>query len=192
MVAQTLFAEKGFKATTVQDIAKKAKVNVSLVSYHFNGKEGLFRACIEHAASNRLAASESILTPPKSLDEFRVRLEMFTDEMLTYHVEHPEVCAILHRDLHSEMELIGDIFENSLLKAFQKFVIFLTAAQDAGVLAKWMDPLMSAGHYYGAMLHCVKHQDVARKFFGKTIADPAHRREVRDYLIRTTLEGIQK
>ena len=52
-VAQHLFAEKGFKATTIQDIAREAGVNVSLVSYHFKGKEGLFCACIEHAASYR-------------------------------------------------------------------------------------------------------------------------------------------
>jgi len=41
--AQLLFARYGFAATSVKQIADKAGVNVSLVSYHFGGKEGLLK-----------------------------------------------------------------------------------------------------------------------------------------------------
>lgn len=189
--AQSLFATKGFQATTVQDIAKKAGVNVSLVSYHFKGKVGLFRACIDRAASQRLEAAKNILTNAKSFDEFRVRLEMFTDEMLTYHVENPEVCKILHRDLHSEMKLVGDIFERTLLKAFETFVQFIVHAQEEGFIHKWVDPLMTSTQFYAVIFHIGKNQDLAKKYFGRTISDSGYRREVRDYLIKTTLEGIK-
>lgn len=190
-VAQQLFAKKGFQATTVQDIARKAGVNVSLVSYHFNGKAGLFRACIERAASQRLESAQKILTPPRTTEEMRARLELFTDEMLTYHVENPDVCTILHRDLHSEMKLVGDIFEKTLLRAFQTFVAFMSEAKDKGLLASWVDPTQTAGHFYGVLFYIGRHQDLAKKYLGQTIADPIRRREVRDYLIKATFEGIQ-
>lgn len=191
IVAQQLFAKKGFQATTVQDIARKANVNVSLISYHFNGKVGLFRACIERAASLRLEAAKNILTKPKTVDEMRVRLEMFTDEILIYHVENPDVCTIIHRDLHSEMKLIGDIFEKSLLKAFETFVDFILHSKDKGFIADWVDPQQTAGNFYGILFHIGKNQEIAKKYMGQSISDPIHRREVRDYLIRTTIEGIK-
>lgn len=190
--AQHLFAEKGFKATTIQDIAGEAGVNVSLVSYHFNGKEGLFRACIEQHATTRLEVANNLLTPAKSPEEFRVRLTMFIDEMLLYHVEHPDICTILQRELSSELPLIRDIFEQTFLKAFNCLVQFFAAAQTAGFLVEWMNPLLSATNLYGALLHIGKNQDIAKLYFKVTIADKAHRTEVRDYLIRTVLEGISK
>ncbi len=46
--ASLLFFQKGFHGTSVRDIAEKAAVNVSSVSYYFKGKQGL----LEHAVTN--------------------------------------------------------------------------------------------------------------------------------------------
>ena len=43
-VAEKLFAEKGFAATSVRDIANEADVNVSMISYYFGSKEKLAEA----------------------------------------------------------------------------------------------------------------------------------------------------
>jgi AcrR family transcriptional regulator len=44
--AQRRFAEDGYAATTVRDIADDAGVNVALISRYFSSKEGLFEACL--------------------------------------------------------------------------------------------------------------------------------------------------
>ena len=41
-VAARLFAEKGFNGVGVREIAGGAGVNISMISYHFGGKEGLY------------------------------------------------------------------------------------------------------------------------------------------------------
>lgn len=41
MVAEKLFASYGYNGTSVRDIAAKAKVNVSMISYYFGSKENL-------------------------------------------------------------------------------------------------------------------------------------------------------
>jgi TetR/AcrR family transcriptional regulator, regulator of cefoperazone and chloramphenicol sensitivity len=45
--ALDLFGERGLSGTTVRDIAARAKVNVAAISYHFGGKEALYRAVAE-------------------------------------------------------------------------------------------------------------------------------------------------
>lgn len=41
-VAEQLFAKNGYDVVTVRDIARMAEVNISLISYHFGGKENLY------------------------------------------------------------------------------------------------------------------------------------------------------
>lgn len=51
--ALQLFAEKGFSNTSIRDLAQKAQVNVSAVSYYFKDKVGLYKA----AFSRNMACS---------------------------------------------------------------------------------------------------------------------------------------
>lgn len=45
--AETLFAQHGFKSTTVRDIAKAADVNHPLVIHHFGSKENLWNSVMD-------------------------------------------------------------------------------------------------------------------------------------------------
>jgi TetR/AcrR family transcriptional regulator, regulator of cefoperazone and chloramphenicol sensitivity len=47
--ALELFADRGFDAVTVRDLARHARVNLAAVSYHFGDKLGLYRELIDGA-----------------------------------------------------------------------------------------------------------------------------------------------
>jgi AcrR family transcriptional regulator len=47
--ATALFAERGFQATTIRDIAQKAGVNIAAVNYHFRSKDELYAVVMETA-----------------------------------------------------------------------------------------------------------------------------------------------
>jgi AcrR family transcriptional regulator len=53
--AGPLFAEKGFKATTVAEICRIAGVNQAAVSFHFGGKEQLYLALVRYSYEYGLA-----------------------------------------------------------------------------------------------------------------------------------------
>lgn len=44
--ARELFAEKGYPATSLREITRKAGVNLAAVNYHFGSKEGLLKALV--------------------------------------------------------------------------------------------------------------------------------------------------
>ncbi len=45
--AESLFAEKGFRAMTLREVTRDARVNLAAVNYHFGSKMNLMRAVIE-------------------------------------------------------------------------------------------------------------------------------------------------
>ena len=46
-VARTLFAERGYDATSIEEIAASAQVSKPVVYEHFGGKEGLYAVIID-------------------------------------------------------------------------------------------------------------------------------------------------
>lgn len=77
--AESLFAEKGFKATTLKDVSNKCAANTALISYYFGSKEGLRDAVLTRQldrAGCRILKARVQETNPISLDEFRELLEI--------------------------------------------------------------------------------------------------------------------
>jgi AcrR family transcriptional regulator len=63
--ARKHFARDGYAAATVRDIASEAGVNVALINRYFLSKEGLFEACLAHAAENLSDLERGPLTLPR-------------------------------------------------------------------------------------------------------------------------------
>ena len=55
-VARTLFAEKGFDSTSVEEIASRAQVSKPVVYEHFGGKEGIYAVIVDREVETLLAA----------------------------------------------------------------------------------------------------------------------------------------
>ncbi len=74
-VAAPLFAEKGFNGVSVRELAKGAGVNISMISYYFGGKEGLYSAVLneQFATLKRVAEIKTMETDPLKKFELYVR-----------------------------------------------------------------------------------------------------------------------
>lgn len=51
-VARGVFAERGFEAATIEEIAEAAKVSKPIVYQHFGGKEGLYAVIVDRAVGD--------------------------------------------------------------------------------------------------------------------------------------------
>ena len=63
-VARGLFAERGFDATSVEEVAARAQVSKPVVYEHFGGKEGLYAVVVDRELSVLTEAVTTALTRP--------------------------------------------------------------------------------------------------------------------------------
>src|SRR5665647_2350252 len=78
-VGRKLFADKGFEATTVEEIAAKAGVSKPVVYEHFGGKEGLYAVVVDREIRSLLdgltGALASLLSDVASQVEYILAAE---------------------------------------------------------------------------------------------------------------------
>lgn len=82
-VAERLFAQQGFEAVSVRQLAKEAGTNVAMVSYYFDSKDGLFQELIAskfphtRGVLEALAANQSLSPWEKMSRTVDLFLDMF-------------------------------------------------------------------------------------------------------------------
>jgi AcrR family transcriptional regulator len=125
-VGKAVFAERGYEATSVEEIAERAKVSKPIVYEHFGGKEGLYAVIVDREMENvvrRIAGAIESGSP-------RERLEGAALAFLTYVEEDPDGFAVLSREapvsarggemwslLNEVATRVGEVFASEFRKA---------------------------------------------------------------------------
>ncbi|MFB9471370.1 TetR family transcriptional regulator [Nonomuraea salmonea] len=96
-ISRTLFAEKGFDGTSIEEIAATAQVSKPVVYEHFGGKEGVYAVVVDREMQKLLGMITEALSAAHSL----VKLERAALALLRYIEESSEGFRILVRDSHA-------------------------------------------------------------------------------------------
>jgi AcrR family transcriptional regulator len=110
-VGRELFAERGYEATSIEEVAARAKVSKPVVYEHFKGKEGLYALVVDREMKRLFERIQQALSGrhPRRL------LSQAADAFLGYIEEEPDGFRILVRDspvasaAGGLASLIGDI-----------------------------------------------------------------------------------
>lgn len=94
-VARTLLAEKGFNATSIEEIAHRAGVSKPVVYEHFGGKEGIYAVVVERELRRLVDMITSALSDGAHP---RLLVEQAAVAFLDYIEECPDGFRILVRD----------------------------------------------------------------------------------------------
>jgi AcrR family transcriptional regulator len=94
-VSRGVFAERGFEAATLEEIADRAGVSRPILYGHFGDKQRLFEAVVSAEIARVQAAVGAALVTP---GEPRELLERGLRAFFAYVREHPEGHAVLTRD----------------------------------------------------------------------------------------------
>mgnify|MGYP001818285846 FL=1 len=125
-VGRGVFARHGYEGTSVEEIAKRAKVSKPIIYEHFGGKEGLYAVIVDREmeyVERRIVEAISSGSP-------RERVERATLAFLSYVWDHPDGFAVLAQDspltssrgtmsslLNDMAERVGDVFVSSFKEA---------------------------------------------------------------------------
>lgn len=185
IAAKRIFAQKGYDGATVKDIADEAGVNISLVSYHYNGKENLFRACVEAYGVNRLNATETFLKTPQSTEDFRVRLTLFLEDYFANAIRDQDTMILMHRECMSKNPLTQDLFQGVFMKGINKMMLFFSEAQEKKILRQDVDPHYLMMVVMGAIIQAVQMDEIHEQILKSGMKDAHHREK-----LVTTLMGL--
>jgi AcrR family transcriptional regulator len=121
-----VFAKRGYEATSMEEIAAKAKVSKPIVYEHFGGKEGLYAVVVDREMDfvvTRIANAITTGTP-------RERVERAALAFLAYVRDQPDGFVVLSRDapvalarggmsslLNDVAERVADVFTTTFKKA---------------------------------------------------------------------------
>jgi AcrR family transcriptional regulator len=125
-VGRAVFAKRGYDATSMEEIADRAKVSKPIVYDHFGGKEGLYAVVVDREMDyvvRRISEAIAAGSP-------RERVERASLSFLNYVKDHPDGFAVLSQDspltstrgrlsslLNDLAERVGDVFATSFKEA---------------------------------------------------------------------------
>jgi AcrR family transcriptional regulator len=124
--ARALFAKRGYEATSMEEIAARAKVSKPIVYEHFGGKEGLYAVLVDREMDHVV----TLIADAISTGTPRERVERAALAFLSYVRDQPDGFVVLSRDapvtlarggmsslLNDVAERVADVFTATFKKA---------------------------------------------------------------------------
>ena len=142
-VATTLFAEKGLEGTSTRDVASAAQLNVSLITYYFGGKDGLYKEILKEYAIGAQATMQKIfdvgslsnLTKERFID----LMNLVTYFIIKYKSENPLVEQIMRREILAGLPYARESFLQ-VTQLGEGIVNIFSHGQKAGIVRSDIDP----------------------------------------------------
>lgn len=188
LTALRLFAQKGFVETKIQEIVAKSDVNLSMISYYFGGKENLYIACLERAAKESAESIERLLQPPKDIEEFKIRLKIFLEEILLFNTRHEFAMILLRREsLRPSSKGIQSYVENSFFRLVDVVIDYFTHAKKLKFLRSDANPRYLTLLAFGVISGASHDKEFTKLITGTDISDP----KFRTTIIETIMKALE-
>ncbi len=184
--AKEVFARKGFHATTIADIAKRAGLAYGLIYWYFDSKDELFHALMaveEGALRAHVGAALAALGAPEAGDaggeaQFRAAVqatfEFFEADKATV--------KLLFRDAYT----FGDRFEKHLGGIYERFIddieTFIVASQERGEVVA--APPRMVAYTLAALIGQLAHRRLSTD-------DDVTAAQVADFVVSLVLDGLR-
>jgi len=128
--AMILFSQKGYDATTADDVAAACGVNKAMIFYYYKNKAGLYEAVMSEALA---AIHAEVITSEKCCVSPLADLEAFIRTYASYCEQNPYLPALLLRELSSSGAHLPEMMFSSMRQLFTLLSEILTAGQKQGI-----------------------------------------------------------
>ncbi|QIW22033.1 TetR/AcrR family transcriptional regulator [Bacillus thuringiensis] len=126
--AKKKFVEYGYEGTSIQEIAKEAKVNVAMVSYYFKGKESLY-----YEIFKKYGLSKDL---PNFLEKNQCNplhaLRDFLMVLINHITKHPEIGILAYYEIIRQSSRLETI-KPHIIGIFEQLIGILMEGKKQGV-----------------------------------------------------------
>jgi len=159
--AAELFSQHGYDGVSVRDIVEKAKVNLGAITYHFGGKENLYRELIVDMAGglkdNITQISQKDETATEKFKEF-IRL------YLTYIFTNPVRARMVFREMSMGDKRFMNIIYPYINANAQMLIKIMQEGIANGEFRK-MDPQLAVFSMIGNCLQFIQLKPIVTRLF---------------------------
>ena len=160
-----LFADKGFEATSIRDLAKVAEVNVAMVNYYFGSKEKLMEAIVEEKAAymkdriEELEANKTI----SEIDKINVLIEDYVNRITS----NPNFHKLLYKELMGiNRENLNQTLTEKLSKNTKNFAKIIENGIKKKVFKK-VDPVLTVASIIGSVTQIMMSKNMCNQLMEK-------------------------
>jgi AcrR family transcriptional regulator len=186
-VARRRFADNGFGATSLTEIADEVGIRRPSLLHHFPSKEALYEDVLRSDLADwETLVTEAVADPVGGWPQ----VERVVRAAFTFFEEHPEFVRLIRREALDGGPMLSGQLEVVLRPMFERGVLFLQAQMDAGRLRRYdARQLLLTG--YGAALSYLSDAHLIESLLGGDPLSPAaltaRREHVLD-ILRNALE----
>lgn len=184
-VARELFATRGYKGTTVRDIAIAAEANLAAVGYHFGSKQGLYEDVLRAQVAplgRRLAQVCRAKSPP--LD----RIEAIVHAVFEHIRMRPQMPALIARELASGRE-INPALAGTFREILPVLTGVITEGQKGGSIREG-DPVLLALSVMSQPIYFNLARPVIAAAAGLQVGDPETAQRMADHAAAVIRGGL--
>ncbi|MBC7740595.1 MAG: TetR family transcriptional regulator [Bdellovibrionaceae bacterium] len=192
--ATKLFARLGLHKCSTREIAKASDSNISLISYYFGGKEGLYKEVMRNYAleikENTQAIELNSSLHPMSKEVFTNEISQMVEIMIRLRLKNPEMAQIFAREKLTGMPYAKEVHDEIFYPMIQKFFAVFKSGQKHGVVRSDINPAFffvtfSEGLFgFYEILEC---QTAINKDFGDLANNPV---ALREQILKIYLTGV--
>jgi TetR/AcrR family fatty acid metabolism transcriptional regulator len=144
--AVRVFAEKGYHAARVGDIAEEAGVAYGLLYHYFSSKDEVLETIFRTTWSNMIGTVESIA---ETGGPAREQLRKVTEVILRTWRRDPDLVRVLVREVTRSPQLQRQVDE--IAAALRSLQAIIEQGQEAGEFRADADPRLASVVWYGAL-----------------------------------------
>jgi len=146
--AVAVFAEKGFHAARVSDVAKRAGVADGTIYLYFKNKEDLLLSLFEEKMGRQI---DSLETAWKGVDDPVERMRAYARHHFRQLQAHPDLAQVLQVELRQSHKFFSDYRPEKLWQYLNAFKSQVEEAQRQGLVRADVDPFLTMWAIFGAL-----------------------------------------
>ncbi len=185
--AASLFAQEGYKGTSMAAVAEKASVTKALVQYHFATKDQLWRDTVSFIWNQRTEALphylDNTVFDQMNQQEQQDIIRILCKQLMKFTLANPNWVKILYQEAAVPGPRLDWLIDTFIRADYENGLALVKLAQSRGLMPQ-LNPMNLLHIFSGAIIHITNVAPITSRITGIPVTSDAFMDQYVDTLIR--------